>query len=254
MKKQAGKAINRCSKCGENSLITEFLGGGEEYCSNKKCGAVVKKQLIDYATDETKKDGSGGRTGPPENIMVQGGTMMEEWNMDAAGHEINDNIKERGAVIFRKFFDQKMLAGRTTLVFAASCLYAACRESGQSRTIKDFMKYCNCETKQFKKYFRWIKENFDLKTEIMSPKEFISRIASRTEPPISPIIERLAINVVDQLNEKEGKDPVGLAAAALSYVCRSKNKKYPTLRNIALAANVNEVTVRNRIKDIEKLS
>ena len=167
--------------------------------------------------------------------------------------KINDNIKERGAVIFRKFFDQKMLAGRDTLVFAASCVYAACRESGQNRTIKDFMKHCNCERKQFMKFFRLIKETEDLKTKNMSPKEFIVPIASRTDYPISPIIERLAMDVVDQLNEKAGKDPVGLAAAALSYVCRLKNRKYPTLRNIALAANVNEVTVRNRIKDIEKV-
>lgn len=298
MKNQAGKAVNRCSKCGENTIITEYLGEGEkgeEYCNNKKCGAVVKKQLIDSATDETKTDGSGGRTGPPENIMVQGGAMIAKGNIDAKGKKIkgkaaasanknrrldgqskskgqktikkgndeiirlcdelkiNDDIKYRGAVIFRKFFDQKMLAGRDTLVFAASCVYAACRESGQNRTIKDFMKHCNCERKQFMKFFRLIKEIEDLKTKNMSPKEFIVPIASRTDYPISPIIERLAMDVVDQLNEKAGKDPVGLAAAALSYVCRLKNRKYPTLRNIALAANVNEVTVRNRIKDIEKV-
>jgi len=298
MKNQAGKAVNRCSKCGENTIITEYLGEGEkgeEYCNNKKCGAVVKKQLIDSATDETKTNGSGGRTGPPENIMLQGGTMIAKGNTDAKGQKIkgkaaasasksrrldeqskskgrktinkgndeitrlcdelkiNDDIKYRGAVIFRKFFDQKMLAGRDTLVFAASCVYAACRESGQNRTIKDFMKHCNCERKQFMKFFRLIKETEDLKTKNMSPKEFIVPITSRTDYPISPIIERLAMDVVDQLNEKAGKDPVGLAAAALSYVCRLKNRKYPTLRNIALAANVNEVTVRNRIKDIEKV-
>ena len=195
MRSQIGKKGVTCSFCGKNSIVEDF-DTKEKSCSS--CGTVVDEPNIDYSTDETKKDGSGGRTGPPENIMVQGGTMITKGNTDAKGQKIkgkaaasanrsrrldgqskskgqktikkgndeiirlcdelkiNDDIKYRGAVIFRKFFDQKMLAGRDTLVFAPSCVYAACRESGQNRTIKDFMKHCNCERKQFMKFFRLI--------------------------------------------------------------------------------------------------
>ena len=284
------KINNTCSNCGENSLVTDY-DNGERACS--KCFAVEKEELIDRATDYEKKDGSGGRTGPQENKMMQLSSIISKSGKDAAGQslkgetakmvkrisvwdkrdqlkgqktkkiaydeitrlcdilKINETVKQRGAEIFRESVEQKMLTGRSALVFSASCLFAACRESGQSKTIKDFMKHCNCKRTQFNSYFRFIQKTFDIHTENMSPIKFMSRIASRTEPPINVIIENLASAVINELDEKDGKDPIGLAAAALSYICKLKNKKH-TLRSIALAADVNEVTVRNRIKDIEK--
>ena len=281
---------NICSRCGKNSLVTDFESG-ERACS--KCFAVEKEELIDQATDYEKKEGSGGRTGPQENKMMQQSSMISQSGVDASGHplrgeakmvakrisvwdkrdqlkdqktvmianmeisrlsdilKINNTVKQRGAEIFRECFEQKLIQGRTALVFSASCLYAACRESGQSVTIKDFIKNSNCERSNFISYFRFIIDTLDIQTENVSPKKFISRIASRTEPPINAIIEKHACDIVDQLSDQAGKDPIGLAAAALCYACRLKNYKH-TLRNIAIAADVNEVTVRNRIKDIEK--
>ena len=297
MKNQVKKAGGTCIECGKKSIVEDFETK-EKSCSG--CGAVVDEPSIDYATDETKKEGSGGRTGPQEDPMMQMGTMISQTGKDASGKQvkttyvengktknylygittqdkrskskgrktiikanneitrlcnelkINEEIKQRGAEIFRDVKKEKMTAGRDALVLSAACLYLACRESGQSKTIKDFMKHCNCKTTKFIRYFRTVQKTFEIQTEIMSPKKYTSQIASKTEPPISTIIERIACDVVDQLKDKAGKDPVGLAAAALCYVCRSKNKDQPTLRNIALAASVNEVTVRNRIKDIEK--
>ena len=297
VKNQIKEADGACIECGKYSIVQDF-DTKEKSCSD--CGAVVDEPNIDYATDETKKDGSGGRTGPQENPMMQMGTMISQTGKDASGKQvkatyvengetnnylykittkdkrikstgrkttikanneiirlcdelkINEEIKQRGAEIFRDAKKEKMTAGRDALVLSAVCLYLACRESGQSKTIKDFMRHCTCKTTKFKRYFRIIQNTFEIQTEIMSPKKYISQIASKTEPPISTIIERIACDVVDQLKDKAGKDPVGLAAAALCYVCRSKNKDQPTLRNIALAASVNEVTVRNRLKDIKK--
>ena len=298
VKNQLKETSTTCIVCGKKSIVEDFETK-EKSCSG--CGAVVDEPSIDYATDETKKEGSGGRTGPQEDPMMQMGTMISQTGKDAFGKQvkatyvengksnnylygiitqdkrskskgrktiikanneitrlcnelkINEEIKQRGAEIFKDAKREKMVAGRDTLSFSAACLYLACRESGQSKTIKDFMKHCNCKTTKFIRYFRTVQKTFEIQTEIMSPKKYTSQIASKTEPPISTIIERIACDVVDQLKDKAGKDPVGLAAAALCYVCRSKNKDQPTLRNIAHAAGVNEVTVRNRIKDIEKV-
>ena len=295
MRSQIGKKGVTCSFCGKNSIVEDF-DTKEKSCSS--CGTVDDEPNIDYSTDETKKEGSGGRTGPQENAMMSKGAMIS--GKDVSGKQvkstyvvngesrdlvkeiitqdkhsklngqqttikanneitrlcdklkINEEVKQRGAEIFRDVKKEKMTAGRDALVLSGACLYAACRESGQSKTIKDFMKHCNCKTTKFIRYFRTVQKTFEIQTEIMSPKKYTSQIASKTEPPISTIIERIACDVVDQLKDKAGKDPVGLAAAALFYVCRSKNIDQPTLRNIAHAAGVNEVTVRNRIKDIEK--
>ena len=56
---------------------------------------------------------------------------------------------------------------------------------------------------------------------------------------------------IAQANEvSAGKDPMGLAAAALYLAC-VKNGEDKTQRDIAEAANVTEVTIRNRYKGLK---
>ena len=70
-------------------------------------------------------------------------------------------------------------------------------------------------------------------------------------PPINVTTQQKAIKLLSELDGKEGKDPVGLAAASLYYCCCLKGWDY-TQRTIAMAAGITEVTIRNRIKDMMK--
>ena len=164
---------------------------------------------------------------------------------------INENVKQRGAEIFRECEKYKMMRGRTTTVFSASCLYAACRELGISKTLTDFTKVCYARRSDISAYYRLILKTLDLKVNIMSPINYISRIGSNTIPPISVGIQQKAIRLLKELDGKEGKDPVGLAAASLYYCCCLKGWDY-TQRVIAVAAGITEVTIRNRMKDMLK--
>tara|TARA_B100000929_G_scaffold39860_1_gene28469 strand:- start:344 stop:625 length:282 start_codon:yes stop_codon:yes gene_type:complete len=79
----------------------------------------------------------------------------------------------------------------------------------------------------------------------------VSRISSRIG--ILEKTKRYAIKVlkIAQANEvSAGKDPMGLAAAALYLAC-VKNGEDKTQRDIAEAANVTEVTIRNRYKGLK---
>jgi transcription initiation factor TFIIB len=63
-----------------------------------------------------------------------------------------------------------------------------------------------------------------------------------------------ALSIIDQAKEQGitiGKAPGGLAAAAL-YIAGIIEDDRRTQREIAESANVTEVTVRNRYKDIVK--
>ena len=65
--------------------------------------------------------------------------------------------------------------------------------------------------------------------------------------------KRFAIKVLKEAQANEasaGKDPMGLAAAALYLSC-VKNGEDKTQRDIAEAANVTEVTIRNRYKGLK---
>jgi len=164
---------------------------------------------------------------------------------------ISENIKQRGAEIFRECEKYKMMRGRTTTVFSAACLYAASREEGTSKTLTDFTNACYARRSDISAYYRLIIKTLDIKPNIMSPISYISRIGSNTMPPINVKTQQQAVRLLEKIHSKEGKDPVGLAAAALYYCCCLKGWDY-TQRTIALAAGITEVTIRNRIKDMLK--
>ena len=58
------------------------------------------------------------------------------------------------------------------------------------------------------------------------------------------------LRLAQEHEESAGKDPMGLAAAALYLSC-VKNGEDITQRDIAEAANVTEVTIRNRYKGLK---
>jgi transcription initiation factor TFIIB len=87
---------------------------------------------------------------------------------------------------------------------------------------------------------------------IADPLTYVSKIAERTG--ISGKTQGLAIQILRIARKKRaaaGKDPMGLAAAALYIACLQNNEK-KTQKDIAEAAGVTEVTVRNRYKTLKK--
>ena len=277
----------QCGRCNDGLLTTDH----EIVCI--KCGVVWEERFADDTWDYDISEKGTGRTGPPENPMMQSSTMIGIGNKDASGKYlkgeakdmakrisvwdkrqksngkktlnianseitrlcqvlgINENIKQRGAEIFRECEKYKMMRGRTTTVFSAACLYAASREEGTSKTLTDFTNACYARRSDISAYYRLIIKTLDIKPNIMSPVSYISRIGTNCIPPINVKTQQQAVRLLNELDSKEGKDPVGLAAAALYYCCCLKGWDY-TQRTVALAAGITEVTIRNRIKDMMK--
>jgi transcription initiation factor TFIIB len=87
---------------------------------------------------------------------------------------------------------------------------------------------------------------------ISDPLTYVSKIAEKTR--ISGKTQGAAITILAEARRKRfiaGKDPKGLAAAALYIACLQKNEK-TTQKDMAEAAGVTEVTVRNRYKELKK--
>ena len=81
---------------------------------------------------------------------------------------------------------------------------------------------------------------------------YVSKIAEKNG--ISGKTQGAAITILAEAKRKRfaaGKDPMGLAAAALYIACLQHNEKI-TQKDIAEAAGVTEVTVRNRYKSLKK--
>jgi transcription initiation factor TFIIB len=66
--------------------------------------------------------------------------------------------------------------------------------------------------------------------------------------------KRKAIDIMYYLNRKEvpaGKDPMGIAATVLYIACLNTREKR-TQTDIAQAAGITEMTLRNRYRDIKR--
>ena len=165
---------------------------------------------------------------------------------------ISRPIKEKAAVIYRKALDKGLVRGRSIAGIAAAALYAACRGSGTPRTLREIAEASLVDKKDVARCYRLLLRELDVQMPIADPLTYVSKIADKNG--ISDKAGGAAIAILREARRKRaaaGKDPMGLAAAALYIACLQHNEK-KTQKDIADAAGVTEVTVRNRYKALQK--
>ena len=161
-------------------------------------------------------------------------------------------IKEKAAVTYRKALDKGLVRGRSIAAIAAAALYAACRGSGTPRTLREIAEASLVDKKDVARCYRLLLRELEVHMPIADPLTYVSKIAERTG--ISGKTQGIAIGILREARRKRaaaGKDPMGLAAASLYIACLKNNEK-KTQKDIAEAAGVTEVTVRNRYKTLKK--
>jgi len=165
---------------------------------------------------------------------------------------IPNPIKERAAVIYRKALESGLVRGRSIAAIAAASLYAACRLSETPRTLKDLAAATRIRKKDIARCYRLLVRELDLRMPVEDPVKCVSKIATKVN--ISMPTQRRAMDIINEARRKgivAGKDPMGLAAAALYVACVLEGEK-KTQKEIAEVANVTEVTVRNRYKGLKE--
>ncbi|MHA1700403.1 MAG: transcription initiation factor IIB, partial [Promethearchaeota archaeon] len=129
-------------------------------------------------------------------------------------------------------------------------IYAACRSRKIPRTLEEITKFSRMSKKEIGRCYRLLLRELGIRIPLASPIDFITRFGA--ELKVSGIAQRKAIKILEQakkLGITIGKDPTGLAAAAL-YISTLKEGERRTQREIAEVAHVTEVTVRNRYKEL----
>ena len=165
---------------------------------------------------------------------------------------IPSSVKEKAAVIYRKALDKGLVRGRSIAAIAAASLYVACRLTGTPRNLREIAEASLVSRKDVARCYRLLLRELDIKMPIADPLTYLSKIAERSN--VSGHTQALAVKILQEAKEKHvsaGKDPMGLAAAALYIACMQANEK-KTQKDIADAAGVTEVTVRNRYKTLKR--
>jgi transcription initiation factor TFIIB len=163
---------------------------------------------------------------------------------------VSDAVVEKAAYIYRKALDRGLVRGRSISAIIAASLYAACRDRETPRTLKDLAVVSNVKKKDIARCYRLLLKEMDIKMPVVDPTKCVSRIASRAQ--LSERTKRRALEILKKAEEARisaGKDPMGLAAAALYVSCTLEGED-KTQRDVAEAAGVTEVTIRNRYKGL----
>jgi len=165
---------------------------------------------------------------------------------------LSDAVVEKTAYIYRKALEKNLARGRSITGLIAATLYLACRDTGTPRTLSEVAHQINVKKKDVSRCYRLLVNELDLTMPVLDPIKCMSRIASQAG--LSEKIKRKALTILEKANEMEitaGKDPMGLAAAALYLSC-TINGNTTTQKVIAMASGVTEVTIRNRYKGLRE--
>ena len=165
------------------------------------------------------------------------------------------SIRETGALIYRKSLPLKLVRGRTIEGMIAASLYLACRFHRVPRPLEELAKSSRLDKKKISQSVRLIRTELENKYKNLrfmasSAEEYVPKFASDLD--LSGETRMLTVHILESAREKGltvGRDPKGLAAAAI-YIAGIIKDERRTQREIADTANVTEVTVRNRYKEL----
>jgi transcription initiation factor TFIIB len=163
-----------------------------------------------------------------------------------------DSVIEKTAYIYRKVQERGLVRGRTISSVLAAAAYIACREMGMSRTLDDIAHLNNIKHKELARTFRLLVLELDLKVPMIDPMKCVVKVANKAK--LSEKTKRQAMNIMHDIVKSgvsAGKDPMGLAGSVI-YMSSINTGETITQMDIADAAGVTEVTIRNRYKDIKK--
>ncbi len=165
---------------------------------------------------------------------------------------IHGPIKENAAVIYRKALSEDLVRGRSIAGVMAAAIYAACRNSETPRSLREIAEVSLANKKDVARCYRLLLRYLNIQMPISNPMTYVFKIANSAG--ISSQSQSVAIKVLREAKKRRvasGKDPTGLAAAALYIACLQMNEK-KTQKGIAEASGVTEVTVRNRYKTLNR--
>lgn len=180
---------------------------------------------------------------------------MKELDRIASHINLPKNIKDEAALIYRRALDKGLVRGRSIESIVAGAIYAACRIERLPITLTEIAGYTKAGRKDVSRCYRLILKDADVKIPVIDAADYVTRIGGVLG--LSGATQRKAIEIIKEVKSKDerftaGKDPAGFAAAAvyLASILQNEKDEKKTQKEMARAAQVTEVTVRNRFKEI----
>jgi transcription initiation factor TFIIB len=172
--------------------------------------------------------------------------------MSKIGNNLNlpKNILETASVIYRKAVKERLIRGRSIQGVTAAAIYLACRQCKLARTLEEIAQASNMNRKEVGHQYRFLIRKLDYSVPLVEPSRYIAKFSNQLK--MQGKAEEVAHKILaaaKELKLTSGRGPAGMAAAA-SYIASVLSGERMTQREVAEIAEVTEVTIRNRYKEL----
>ncbi|MHA1301642.1 MAG: transcription initiation factor IIB [Candidatus Helarchaeota archaeon] len=263
-----------CSNCG--LVISEHMiefktrraFSPEERKEREHTGSPLSNILPDYGLstciDKNNPGGASSKEIQKFNRIRKWNTRMD-WhhrNLSIATNEIRricshlelpGRVTNRSATLYRKVYKLNLLKGRSIKSMVCACVYIACREHRIPRTLTEICGLSSENKKTIRRCYKIVLQNLKLKVPNLKARELVAKMSSNLK--LTKDIENRAIEIINTAKECRnltGKDPKGIAAAAIYLSCLELNNRR-SQNEVAKEAEITEVTLRNRYKELLKI-
>ncbi len=176
---------------------------------------------------------------------------MSELDRLASQLGLSKSIKELAALLYRKLIVRRLARSRSIDAMVGAAIYAACRLRSAPRSLEEIARHSRVSKKKIGQHYRLLVEKLKLRMPISDPANYVPRFITQLGLPGE--VQKKVLEILAKAKENRslvtGRDPRGLAAAAI-YIASILTDHRVTQRDIAMAAGVTEVTVRNRYKEL----
>ncbi len=179
--------------------------------------------------------------------------------LDCLGNpEFRNQIAIESHEIYKTLLNANFIRGRSIESVIGSIIYAVCRINSLPVSLREISRCSSQSRKSIARVYRNLIERNLLKVPLQSYDLFLDQILDKLsidetlQNISSEEIREKAMNIVNLARKKRwthGKNPCSVAAASIYIAC---NKKV-TQSEIAYAAGVTEVTLRNNYQKLEIL-
>jgi transcription initiation factor TFIIB len=175
---------------------------------------------------------------------------LSEITKIANNFNLPKNILETASVIYRKAVKERLIRGRSIQGVTSAAIYLACRQCGLARTLDEIAQASSVNKKEVGRSYRFLIKELDYFIPPLKPSQYITKFSNQLtmQGKVEEIAHKILVTA-KELKLTSGRGPTGIAAAA-SYIASVLTGERKTQREIAEIAQVTEVTIRNRYKEL----
>ena len=177
---------------------------------------------------------------------------LPELNRVSSYLGLPENIRESAAMLYRKCVHNNLIRGRPIETVVQAVIYASSRQAGTPRTLSEISAISGISKKDIGRAYRVISHELDLRIPLTDPAAYVPRYADALK--LSGEVQERAVQLLKEAMQKgliSGRSPTGVSAAVI-YIAGALVGERRTQKEVADAAGVTEVTIRNRYRELKE--